>query len=145
MSEITISFYRDALKKYDRADNVYVMIGNIYLEREQLDMADKYYKAALEISPKSPNARLGQAKILYYRKKYYMALVVLKYIQLDQGYDKSLHYVYGECAYKLGDYKTASDQYNQLLKYRNDKFFLANSVSLIKHKIDLCRRFLEIR
>ena len=143
-TDTSLSYYKKALKKNKRAYDVYVLIGDIYLGRNQLEMADKYYKTALDIEPKSTNALLGKSKILFSRKKYFKAMTIIKYITPEKGYDKSLHYVYAECAYKLQDYKTAYEQYNTLLKFRNDKFFLTNSISLIKHKLDLCRRFIEI-
>jgi tetratricopeptide (TPR) repeat protein len=143
--DIAISYYRKALTKNPRANEVFVLIGNVYLDRNQLEMADKYYSASLEINPKNPNAQLGQAKIHYLRKEYYRALTIIKYIPLAGEYDKSLHFYYAECAYKLQDYQTAFTQYNALLNFKNDNFFLINSVALIKHKIDLCRRFIEVQ
>ena len=139
-----IRYYRESLARNRRSFQVFVLIGDIYLAREQLELAGKYYKAALDIEPKIPNAMLGQAKIHYKRKEYYPALVILQLIPLKEGYDKSLHYYYAECAYKLRRYTLAYNEYNTLLKYRNDKFFLTTSVALIKHKIDLCKRFMEI-
>ena len=67
----------------------------------------------------------------------------IKSIDLSGDYDKALHYYYAESAYKLKDYQTAYDQYTALLRYRTDKFFLTNSLLLIQHKLDLCRRFVE--
>ena len=69
--------------------------------------------------------------------------VKIKSIAPGSDYDISLHYYYAECAYKLRDYKTAFEQYTTLLKFRTDKFFLTNSVELIKHKLRLCKRFIE--
>lgn len=142
--DMAVSYYRKALEKNRRAYRVFVLIGDIYLNRDQLEMAEKYYEAALDIKSRAPDALLGQAKIHYMRKEYYRALTIIKYIPRKDEYDKSLHYYYAECAYKLRDYKTAYTQYAKLLEFKSDKFFLTNSVSLIKHKLDLCRRFIEI-
>ncbi len=143
-NDTAITCYRKALKKNRRAHKVYVLVGDLYLGRNQLEMAKKYYEKSLDIVPKSPNALLGRAKIHFKRKEYYKAILIIKYIPLEEGYDKSLHYYFAECAYKLRDYKTAHAQYSKLLEFRNDKFFLTNSVSLIKHKLDLCGRFTSI-
>ncbi len=143
-NDTAILYYRKALEKNKRAHEVFVLIGDLYLGRNQLEMAKKYFAASLELAPKSPNALLGKAKIHFRKKEYYKAIIIIKYIPIKEEYDKSLHYYYAECAYKLQDYKTAHKQYTTLLKYRNDKFFLTNSVALIKHKLDLCGRFTSI-
>ncbi|MCU0821443.1 MAG: tetratricopeptide repeat protein [Spirochaetes bacterium] len=143
--DAAIIYYRKALEKNPRAGEVFVLIGDIYLERNQLEMAGRYYQAALDLNPKNPNAQLGQVKIHYLRKEYYRAITIIKYIPLAADYDKSLHYFYAECAYKLRDYQTAHAQYNMLLTFKSDRFFITNSVALIKHKIDLCSRFIEVQ
>ena len=143
--DVAISYYRKALEKNPRANEVFVLIGDIYLDRNQMGMANRYYLASLELNPKNPNAQLGQAKIHFLRKEYYRAMTIIKYIPLGGEYDKSLHYYYAEGAYKLQDYQTAFTQYNTLLTFKSDKFFITNSVALIKHKIDLCGRFIEVQ
>lgn len=144
-NDIAILYYRKALEKNPRANDVFVLIGDIYLGRNQLGMAGRYYLASLELNPENPNAQLGQAKIHYLRKEYYRAMIIIKYIPLGGEYDKSLHYYYAECAYRLQDYQSAFNQYNTLLTFKSDKFFITNSVSLIKHRIDLCRRFIDVQ
>ena len=143
--DIAIVYYRKALEKNPRAYEVFVLIGDIYLDRNQIEMARKYYLTSLELNPKNPNAQLGQAKIHYFRKEYYRAMTIIKYIPPGGEYDKSLHYYYAECAYKLQDYQTAFTQYNTLLTFKTDKFFITNSAAIIKHKIDLCSRFIEVQ
>lgn len=140
-----IGYYRQALRKNPRAYDILVAIGDVYFDRNQLEAAGTYYQASLSVNPGSPNALLGTAKIYFKRKSFLRALTVIKSISLEKEYDKVLHFYYAECAYKLREYQTAYDQYNKLLEFRNDKFFLTYSVSLIYHKIDLCRRFIEVR
>ncbi|MBN2041177.1 MAG: tetratricopeptide repeat protein [Spirochaetes bacterium] len=145
-SDIAISYYRKAAKLNPRANEVYAAIGDIYLQRNQLTTAEKYYNESIEIDSKSPDAHLGIAKIYYLKKNFLKSLIIIKSIDTsDNNYDKSLHYYYAECAYKLQDYKTARDQYDLLLQFRNDKFFLTTSTALIKHKIGLCERFIELK
>lgn len=141
-ADTALVFYRKALNINPRAVEVYVIIGDVFFNRNQLEMAEKYYNASNKIA-RNTNALLGMAKIHYKRKEYVRSIVIMKTVTFDPEYDKSLHYYYAECAYKLQDYKTALDQYNMLLRYKNDKFFITTSVSLINHKIDLCKRFTE--
>ncbi len=143
--DIAILYYRKAIEKNRRANEVFVLIGDIYLGRNQLEMAGRYYQTCLDLNPKNPDARLGQAKIHYLRKEYYRAVTIIKYIPLAGEYDKSLHYYYAECAYKLQDYQTAFTQYGTLLTFKSDRFFITNSVALIRHKMDLCSRFIEVQ
>ncbi len=70
-------------------------------------------------------------------------MVLLKSINTSAEYDKSYHYYFAESAFKTGDYKTAVEQYETLLKFKHDRFFLVNSMFLIKHKLELSKRFTE--
>ncbi len=138
-----IDFFRGSLERNSKELTALTLIGDIYFNRKQFEVAKKYYQASLKIDRKLPNGLLGLAKIHYIRERFYRALILLKSIDLTRDYDKSLHYYYAECSFNLRDYKAAYDQYNTLLRFRNDKFFLTNSIALIKHKLDLTRRFIE--
>jgi tetratricopeptide (TPR) repeat protein len=138
-----IRLYREALKRNKGDLGTYVLIGDLFLQRNQLEVAKKYYDACLKIDRLFPNGLLGRAKIHFKQGDYYKALVLLKSIDTRGEYDKSLHYYLAECAFKLRDYKTASEQYKILLQFKNDKFFLANSIGLIEHKLYLSNRLKE--
>ncbi len=141
-SEAVIAF-RDALKRNVKELSSYIEIGNIYYKRNQLEMAKKYYESSLKINHRYPDGLLGMAKILFKREKYIQAINSIKAINISGEYDKALHYYYGEAAFKLRDYKTASEEYAKLLKFSNDRFFMTNSKSLIEHKLNLSIRFNE--
>jgi len=135
--------FRIGLKKNPKELNTYILIGNIYFERKQLRIAQKYYEKAISIQHSFPNGVLGLAKIHFKNEEYTKAIVLLKSIDITKEYDKSYHYYFAESAFKNGDYKTAIEQYETLLKFKNDKFFLVNSMFLIKHKLELSKRFTE--
>ncbi|MDY6970640.1 MAG: hypothetical protein SVR08_18595, partial [Spirochaetota bacterium] len=101
---------------------VFLLIGDIYFDRNQLEMTNKYYETSLNLKPRNGSGLLSMAKLHYMRKKYFKSIVQIKSIAPGSEYDISLHYYYAECACKLRDYKTANEEYNTLLKYRNDKF-----------------------
>lgn len=138
-----IDYFRGSLERNSKELTALTLIGDIYFNRKQYEVAKKYYQASLKIDRRLPNGLLGLAKIHYIREKFYRALILLKSIDLTRDYDKSLHYYYAECSFNLRDYESAYEQYNNLLRFRNDKFFLTNSIALIKHKLDLTRRFIE--
>jgi tetratricopeptide (TPR) repeat protein len=138
-----IDFYRKALKKNAKELNTYVLIGDLYLRRNQVQAAKIYYDACLGINPRFPNGILGRAKIHFRQGEYRKALVLLKSVDTTGEYDKALHYYYAECSYKLGDYQSASRQYEMLLQHRGDKFFITYSIPLIEHKLSLSNRFIE--
>jgi tetratricopeptide (TPR) repeat protein len=140
-----IESYREALKRNREDLNTFIVIGNVFFSRNQFEMAKKYYDAALKIDHRYPNGLLGRAKIHFKQKEFIKAIVLLKSIDTSQEYDKSLHYYFAESAFKLQDYKTASKHYTILLENINDKFFLTNSASLIRHKLDLSNRFVELK
>lgn len=138
-----LQYFRKALKLNPGELNTYILMGDIYFNRGQLSSAKKYYEAALAINHLYPNGLLGLAKIHFMNEEYIKAIVLLKSVDLSGEYDKSLHYYYAESAFKTGDYKTAAREYENLLKYKNDRFFLINSELLIKHKLEISRRFTE--
>ncbi len=138
-----IEQYRMGLKKNPKELNTYILIGDIFFNRNQLREARKYYSETINIHSRFPNGILGLAKIHYKNKEFLKAIVLLKTVDLTGDYDKSYHYYFAESAFKLADYKTAVEQYETLLKFRNDRFFLVNSILLIKHKLELSKRFTE--
>ncbi len=135
--------FRIGLKKNPKELDTYILIGNIFFERKQMRIAKKYYEATITLQHSFPNGLLGLAKIHYKNEEYVKALVLLKSIDTSGEYDKSFHYYFAESSFKINDYTTAVEQYETLLKFKNDKFFLVNSMFLIKHKLELSKRFTE--
>ncbi len=139
----SIDAYRKALKLNPSNLTPYIRIGDLYFNRDQLDQAFRYYNAALEKDSRYPDGLIGKGKIYYRKEEYVRALVMFKSVETDRPYDKSMHFYYGETAFKMRDYKTARDQYRELLKYQNDKFFLTTSPSLVRHKLNLSEKFIS--
>jgi len=135
--------FRTALKKNPGNLNTYILIGNIYYNRNQMSLAKKYYETALEMDSNYPNGLLGLAKIHFKKEEYHKAIVLFKSMDLAGEYDKAMHFYYAESSYRLGDYQKAADEYEKLLTFRNDRFFLVNSALLIRHKLEMARRFTE--
>jgi cytochrome c-type biogenesis protein CcmH/NrfG len=140
---LAIDNFRSALHKNPRDLNILILIGDLYYERNQLGSAQNYYRQALKINRTFPNGLLGLAKIHFINEEYIKAIVLLKSINTDGDYDKSLHYYFAESSFKTGDYASAVKQYEELLKYKQDRFFLTNSVLLINHKLNLARQFVD--
>lgn len=138
-----LEYYRTAMKKNPKDLNTLVLMGDIYFRRNQLELAKKYYEAALKINHRFPNGLLGIAKIQFIKNRFIQAQFLLKSITIDGDYDKAYHYYTAETAFKLKDYETAANQYEKLLIFRNDRFFLAISPTLIKHKLDLSKKLLS--
>lgn len=138
-----MNYFRQAIKRNPKELAAIIMMGNNYYKRNQVNMAEKFYRRSLEINPRFPDGLLGMAKIHFYRGEYFRAVIQIKSINTAGDYDKALHFYYAESAFKLKDYQTAYEQYEKLLTFRNDRFFLENSVSLIRHKMDLSKRFID--
>jgi tetratricopeptide (TPR) repeat protein len=138
-----IDQFRIGLKKNPREVNTYILIGDVYFERNQLRIAKRYYEAAIELQRSFPNGLLGLAKIHFRNEEYLKAIILLKSIDISAEYDKAYHYYFAESAYKTGDYKTAVEQYETLLQFKNEKFFLTTPMLLVKHKLEMAKRFIE--
>lgn len=135
--------FRIGLKKNPAELNTYILIGDIYFTRNQFRTAQKYYETTITLQSSFPNGLLGLAKIHFKNEEYVKAIVLFKSTDISGEYDKSYHYYFAESAFKIGDYKTAVEQYETLLKFKTDRFFLVNSMFLIKHKLELSKRFTE--
>jgi len=140
---MAIDNFRAALRKNPRDLNTIILIGDLYFERNQLANAQEYYRAALKLNRTFPNGLLGLAKIHFINEEYIKAIVLFKSIDLSADYDRALHYYYAESAFRTMDYEKAVEQYEELLKYKQDRFFLTNSVLLINHKLGLARQFTD--
>lgn len=140
---LAMHYYTSALRRNPRELEAYIRTGDIYYRRKQLEMAAKFYEKSLSQSPRYPNGLLGRAKIHFERGEYFKAIVQIKSIDTSGEYDKSLHYYHAESAYRLRDYQTAFEQYEELLKHRGDRFFLTTSTFIIRHKMEMSRRFIE--
>lgn len=138
-----LEYFRTALRMNPNELNTYILIGDIYFKRNQMALAKKYYEKALSINSTYPNGLLGLGKIHFKNEEYLKAIVLFKSIDTSGEYDKSLHFYYAEASFKLGDYQKAAEQYEKLLTFRSDRFFLINSTMLIKHKLEISLRFVE--
>lgn len=137
-----LRFYRFALRRNKKNISVYTKIGDIYFNRNQYEMAKKYYNESLKRNHRYANGLIGLAKIYFKKERYIKALNMLKSIRTKDEYNKEMHFYYGETAYKLRQYKTARYHYKKLMEFKNDRFFLTTSPSLVKHKISMCNKFI---
>lgn len=142
--EEAIEYYRKAAHIDPDYLDAYILLGNVYLKMDRQKLARRYYEAVLEKDPYYANALLGKARLQYLDKDYYRAYQTLKIINTEEReYDKAYHYYYAECAYKLQRYSEAFLQYEKLLEYKSDRFFLTTPIRLIEHKRELSKRFYE--
>ncbi|EKR26792.1 hypothetical protein LEP1GSC087_3898 [Leptospira interrogans serovar Bataviae str. L1111] len=128
-----------------------LLLADHYIRTDLRNRALIYIKEAAKIDEQSPDARLGRARIELLSSKDLYAYRIFKNTELvdDLGqkkqYNKKFHFYYAETASKVGDYVTAADQYEQLLKYPNDPFFSEFSYKVIERRRDLAQRFAEIK
>ena len=139
-----LEWYKKAARLNRMEVEPLVVIGNLYFSRGQHSMAEKYYTAALKLSPTYANAIIGMAKIYFSRENLYLCYMTLKKVDLkNQNFDKSYYFYYAESAYRLRRYRESYESYTELLKHGSDRFFVKTSVRLIEHKADLAKRFAE--
>jgi len=136
-----IEQFREALRVNLYEFESLILIGDIYYNRNQVGMAEKYYRASLSMDPAYANGLIGLAKIQFFRREYASTIITLKGVNTDGEYDKALHYYYAESSYKLQDYQSAYDQYETLLRFKSDRFFIIHARSLIQHKLNLTAKF----
>jgi tetratricopeptide (TPR) repeat protein len=141
--DAAIIHFRNALRKNPKHLDALVLVGNIFFQRKQIEMALRYYDSVLKIDPAFSNALLGRAKVLFEKNEIYKSYNTLEMISTAGEYDKSLHYYYAETAYKLQNYQKAMEQYGKLMEFKSDRFFVTTSLRLIEHKQELAKRFVD--
>nr|WP_243394691.1 hypothetical protein [Leptospira adleri] len=128
-----------------------LLLADHYIRTDLKNRALLYIKEAARIDEQSPDARMGKARIELLSSKDLYAYRIFKNTELvdDLGrkkqYNKKFHFFFAETASKVGDYVTAADQYEQLLKFPNDPFFSEFSYKVIERRKDLAKRFAEIK
>jgi tetratricopeptide (TPR) repeat protein len=142
--EEALDFYRKAAHLDEDYLDALILLGNVYVKMNRITTAKKYYDAALEKNPYFANGLLGKARLQFMDKDYYRAYNTLRIIDTENSdYDKAYHFFYAECAYNLQKYSEAFEQYEKLLEFSSDRFFLTTPISLIEHKKELSSRFYE--
>jgi tetratricopeptide (TPR) repeat protein len=58
-----VQSYREALRRNSREIGTFVLIGDVFFNRNQLEMARKYYEASLKLKPSSRTGA-GQANCI---------------------------------------------------------------------------------
>jgi tetratricopeptide (TPR) repeat protein len=69
----TFALYSSAVRAVPNNAKMHSNLGSVYLERNQLDMAEKEYQAALRINPDYPDALAFYSQLEYRRKNYQAA------------------------------------------------------------------------
>jgi tetratricopeptide (TPR) repeat protein len=69
----TFALYSSAVRAVPNDAKMHSNLGSVYLERNQLDMAEKEYQAALRINPDFPDALAFYSQLEYRRKNYQAA------------------------------------------------------------------------
>jgi cytochrome c-type biogenesis protein CcmH/NrfG len=126
--------YRTALKK-DPADlRPFIALGDFYLARGQRPQAQNYYETALKLLPEYIDAKIGLGRLLMAKQDWQRARILLESIETENldgtektDYDRSLHYLLALIASELRDYDAAVKNYDRLLRYPEDVFFLTHS------------------
>lgn len=104
-----VLFYRSTLKYQKRNSRVYLNLGNSYVERGDLKMAEKEYRKALEINPEYA-AAYGNLGSIYLRmdKRKEAGKMLKKALQIRPFYPEA-HYNLGLLYYRDGNYRKAEE------------------------------------
>lgn len=88
----------------------------------------------------NPNPKIAEALLYFHQENYALAYKLFKSINTEHlnkeniPYLKKMHYYYAESAIKLLDYKTATAQYEEMLRYPFDTFFQDVSAFTVERK-----------
>lgn len=144
--------FRLAAKKNPFDLRPFIALGNFYLESGSPVKAGYYFRQVLKRNPEHSNALLGIARLYMKRKDYVRARILMKNIPTEnldgtprRDYDRSLHYYLALLATELRDYQDAVSEFDRLLSFQDDPFFLKRSVREISRRREIVRRLLETK
>ncbi len=108
--------------KYGALGDIPFLLGSIYVDRKELDKAEKYLKEALELIPYQPLVYLALGKLYLLKEDYYSAKENLeKAISMNPSLKPGVIDTLGNLYYQFGEYEKAFHAFNEYLKYSDDK------------------------
>lgn len=145
-----VYYYKQAARKNPYDLKPLIALGNFYLDRGDRGRSRKFYLAALKKKPNYANAKIGLARLFMHSGDKIRARIALKEIATEEldgsprrDYDRILHYYLATIAADLRDYRESLRQYNRLLSYKKDPFFLRVGVREIEKRRDIVKRLAD--
>ena len=118
-----------AAEKLDsRNFRVHHSLGLVYFARDRHDLAEKHFKTALKLSPKSTSTRNELANLLINRKRFKEAEALLKESEADLTYPEPgrTYYLLGALYFEMNRYSEAIDQLEKSIKFAKNDCFVLN-------------------
>lgn len=118
--EITTSIKNNDSSAYYWLGIAYMNLYKIENNKEQLEMAEKNYKIALNITPTNKEYLYGYAQLLFYGySDYDQVIEILKnLIFVLKAETKENYLLLGRAYYMIEDYKNAYQTYNDVYKFK---------------------------
>jgi tetratricopeptide (TPR) repeat protein len=111
-------------------------LGFVYWQIQQYDSAIGHLNKAIGMNPMDLQARFYRAQSLEEKNKYADAIKDYTYIiQIDPSFPEQQYMIFNNraiCYKKLGDFKKAIDDFNELLRNKPDSFVALSNRGLTK-------------
>ncbi len=118
-------------------DEIYRMMGDIYLKLNKLDEAHQQYLMLEKEHPDEYNVAVHLGRILFYKKQYEQAIAYYnKALKLRSSDSEAMGGI-GMCYFQLGDMKKAHDNLDQAVKLDKRNFLAHYYYALYYHKHQL--------
>lgn len=110
----------DYYPEFSKIDEVFLKLGDVLVQMELYDAADKIYKHLVRLDPNSPTvpiALYGLARINYLQGKFQRTLDFVKFLNDNYGkteVDDGMAYYAGLCQMGLQDYDGAIASFDQI-------------------------------
>lgn len=112
----TITLFEHTLRVNDRSVTANLKLGNVYANTNR-EMAERYYRAALEINPEDAGANGSLGTILFVRGDIREALQHLRASLATKPDNYLAHFSLAQALASLGDYPDAKSHYEQTLEF----------------------------
>ncbi|AEA34587.1 6-hydroxymethylpterin diphosphokinase MptE-like protein [Hippea maritima] len=128
--------------KYGSFGDIPFLLGSIYIDRKELDKAEKYLKEAVELIPYQPLVYLALGKLYLMKENYYAAKENLeKAINMNPDLKPGILDTLGNLYYEFGEYEKAFRAFEEFLQYSDDKIKTLTKIALCYKEMGMINKY----
>ncbi len=132
----------DLYEKYGSFGDIPFLLGSIYIDRKELDKAEKYLKEAVELIPYQPLVYLALGKLYIEKEDYVLAKENLeKAISMNPDLKPGVLDTLGNLYYEFGEYEKAFKAFEEYLQFSDDKIKTLTKIAVCYKEMGMINEY----
>ena len=132
----------DLYEKYGSFGDIPFLLGSIYIDRKELDKAEKYLKEAVELIPYQPLVYLALGKLYIEKEDYALAKENLeKAISMNPDLKPGVLDTLGNLYYEFGEYEKAFKTFEEYLQFSDDKIKTLTKIAVCYKEMGMINEY----